>query len=384
MHPALPTLPALVLAAAVATGPAGAPAPSAMREVVVARGFDSPVSMAFAPDGRVFVCEQAGRVRVVKRGRLLDRPLLTVPARASLEDGLLGVACDPDFARNGWVYVCWTDSVPRPREVIERYTVRGDRVVSGSAKRLVELDPRTNRVHVGGTLRVGPDGRLWVGTGDDDRGEAAQSLRSTAGKLLRFERDGSVPADNPFVRLAHGVYGAIWARGFRNPFAFDFDPASGRPWVNDVGGSLFEEVNDVAAGANLGWPIFEGRGTDARFRDPAHAYTHALGCAITGGAFVPVAGSVYPREWAGRWVFADLCASELRWLDPAAPDSATAFLRTTIAGPVDLRAGPDGCLWYLARGNSGATGGPGSARGALVRLAPRWTPRGNASASRDN
>ncbi len=382
-------LPAL-LAAFLATAATARPTPPSppihegFREVVVARGFDSPVSMAFAPDGRLFVCEQAGRVRVVKQGRLLERPLLTVPARASVEDGLLGIACDPDFARNGWVYVCWTDSVPVPREVIERFTVRGDRVVPGSAKRLVELDPRANHVHVGGTLRVGPDGRLWLGTGDDDRGEAAQSLRSTAGKLLRFERDGSVPADNPFVRLAHGKYGAIWARGFRNPFAFDFHPATGMPWVNDVGGSLYEEVNAGVAGANHGWPIFEGHGPDARFRDPAHAYSHATGCAITGGAFVRAAGSAYAREWSGRYLFAELCANEIRWLDPAAPDSAHVFGHTRVAGPVDLRIGPDGALWYLARGTSAAAGGPGTATGAVVRLAPEHARRGNAAGRRDN
>lgn len=382
-----PALLFALLATAVAPSPQPPPAiHEGFREAVVARGFDSPVSMAFAPDGRLFVCEQAGRVRVVKQGRLLASPLLTVPARASVEDGLLGITCDPEFARNGWVYVCWTDSVPSPREVIERYTVRGDRVVPGSVKRLVELDPRANHVHVGGTLRVGPDGRLWVGTGDDDRGESAQSLRSTAGKLLRFERDGSAPADNPYVRIARGTYGAIWARGLRNPFAFDFDPATGAPWVNDVGGSRYEEVNAGAAGANYGWPMFEGQGPDARFRDPVHAYSHAQGCAITGGVFVRAsrAAASWPRAWHGRWMFADLCANELRWLDPAKPDSASVFGHTSVAGPVDLRMGPDGALWYLARGTSAAAGGPGTANGAVVRIAPARARRGNGTARRDN
>lgn len=362
-------VPWLVLAVvASATPPPAAPIHAGFREVVVARGLDSPVSMAFAPDGRLFVCEQAGRVRVVKRGRLLSRPLLTVPARATLEDGLLGVACDPDFGRNGHVYVCWTDSVPAPHEVIDRFTVRGDEVIPGSRMRLVELDRRANRIHVGGALRVGPDGKLWVGTGDDDRGEAAQSLRSTSGKLLRFELDGSAPADNPFTNVARGKYAAIWARGLRNPFAFDFDPSTGRPWINDVGGMLFEEINEGVAGANYGWPIFEGRGGATRYPDPAHAYSHARGCAITAGAFVRGERSAYPREWSGRYLFADLCANELRWLETARPDSAHVFGRTRVAGPVDLRMGPDGCLWYLARGNSLAAGGPRSSSGAVVRL----------------
>lgn len=361
LAPLVATLCCLVLAA-------GSPRAGAPRQEVIATGFDSPVSMAFAPDGRLFVCEQAGRVRVVKRRRLLARPLLAVPARASFEDGLLGIACDPDFARNGYVYVCWTDSVPVPREVIERYVVRGDTAVRASRVRLVELDPRANRVHVGGTLRVGPDGKLWVGTGDDDRGEAAQSLRCTAGKLLRFELDGSIPGDNPFVRVVAGVHAATWARGFRNPFAFDFDPHTGQPWVNDVGGDRFEEVNAVTRGANLGWPLFEGRGVDARFRDPLFAYSHAQGCAITAGAFVR--DDAYGVEWRGRYVFAEYCAGELRALDPARPDSAIVFARLKVAGPVDLRAAPDGAFWYLARGAAHAVGGPGTARGAVVRLRP--------------
>ncbi|MFN8587212.1 MAG: PQQ-dependent sugar dehydrogenase [Candidatus Eisenbacteria bacterium] len=358
----MPAILAVLLALAAIT------AAPPLRQEIVARGFDSPVSFAFAPDGRAFVCEQAGRVRVVKRGRLLARPLLTVPARASLEDGLLGVACDPEFARNGFVYVCWTDSVPYPREVLERYRVRGDTAVRASRVRLVELDRRVNRVHVAGTLRVGPDRMLWVGTGDDDRGEAAQSLRSTSGKLLRFALDGSVPPDNPFVRLAEGVHGAIWARGFRNPFAFDFVPGTGAPWVNDVGGDRFEEVNAVERGGNYGWPAAEGRGPDARFRDPVHAYSHASGCAITAGAFVRSAR--YGEGRRGQWLFAEYCAGELRVLDPARPDSARTWLRTVVAGPVDLREAPDGTLWYLARGAATAVGGPGSASGALVRLRP--------------
>lgn len=358
----------VLLVLALVAAPAVVAASVAPRQEVIARGFDSPVSMAFAPDGRLFVCEQAGRVRVVKQRRLLARPLLTVPARASFEDGLLGIACDPDFTRNGYVYVCWTDSVPYPREVIERYVVRGDTAVRASRTRLVELDPRANRVHVGGTLRVGPDGKLWVGTGDDDRGEAAQSLRCTAGKLLRFERDGSIPPDNPFVHVVAGVHAATWARGFRNPFAFDFEPRTGQPWVNDVGGDRFEEVNAAERGANFGWPLFEGRGIDARFRDPVHAYSHAQGCAITAGIFVR--GDAYGAEWRGRWLFAEYCAGELRALEPTRPDSAIVFTRLKIAGPVDLRSGPDGSLWYLARGAATAVGGPGTAKGAVVRLLP--------------
>lgn len=364
-------VPWLVLAAsAVATPPPAAPIRAGFREVVVASGFDSPVSMAFAPDGRLFVCEQAGRVRVVKRGRLLARPLLTVPARCEMEAGLLGIACDPGFARNGHVYVCWTRPDPVPHEVIERYTVAGDSVLAGSARTIFELDPHGASVHVGGTLRFGTDGKLWVGSGDNDRGETSQSLRSTFGKLLRLERDGSIPADNPFNRIARGKYAAIWARGLRNPFSFDFQRGTGRLFLNDVGGSRYEEVNDMLPGGNYGWPVTEGPSVHAAYRSPVHSYSHASGCAITGGAFYQPARALFPREWEGRWLFAEYCAAQLRWLDPANPDSARVFGVTSVPGPVDLRVGPDGALYYLARGNCGALGGPGSATGSVVRVAP--------------
>jgi glucose/arabinose dehydrogenase len=365
-------------AAAHAAGPlprAGEQFPNAIRagftETIVADSLDSPVSMAIAPDGRVFVCEQGGRLRVIRGDSLRARPFLTLPVAVGAEEGLIGVAFHPGFARNHWVYLCYTAAAPTRHNRIERWTVSGDTARAGSAVTIFELDDNTDQVHVGGALRFGRDGKLYAGTGENGVGELSQSLRSTHGKLLRLDPDGAIPADNPFYTIATGRHRAIWARGLRNAFAIDVEPASGRIFVNDVGADAFEEVNEGQAGANYGWPMVEGPSQSPRVHSPIHSYGHDAGCAITGGAFYAApagARSPFPAEWRGRYFYAEYCRNEIRWIDPASPVRYTVFGTTLLAGPVDLRVGPDGCLYYLARGNSDPVGGDNTSRGAVVRI----------------
>ena len=376
---------ALALACALALPPTvhATPIREGFTESVVAQGFDSPVSMAFAPDGRVFVCEQGGALRVVKQGRLLPRPFVTVPTQAFEEEGLLGVAFDPAFARTRRVYVLYTALEPTRHNVIASYGAAGD-TAAGPPTIVYEFDTHAAHQHVGGALRFGRDGMLYASSGECGDGSLSQSLASTAGKILRIRPDGSIPGDNPFPTSTRGRHAAIWARGFRNAFTFDIHPRSGRMFVNDVGGSRYEEVNDVMKGGNYGWPVAEGPAHHAVLRDPVYAYTHDDGCAITGGAwYVPRADAraAFPAAWRGGYFFAEYCANELRWLPAKGAARATVFGRLAVAGPVDLRTGPDGALWYLARGNSAPTGGPGSASGTLVRVsvqppvAPAVAPR---------
>jgi glucose/arabinose dehydrogenase len=346
-------------------------------ETVIADSIDSPVSMAIARDGRVFVCEQGGRLRVIRRDSLLARPFLTVAAAVGAEEGLLGVAFDPRFDRNRWVYVCYTAAEPARHNRIARYTAAGDTALAGSARTIFELDDHTDPVHVGGALRFGSDGKLYAGTGENGIGERSQSLRSTHGKILRLNPDGSIPTDNPFYATASGSRRAIWARGLRNAFALDVQPETGRIFINDVGGDAFEEVNEGQAGANYGWPMVEGPGEHPRLRAPIHSYGRDRGCAITGGTFYgrPEKGRAgFPEEWRGRYFFAEYCLNEIRWLDPVAPSTHGAFGPTLVPGPVDLRTGPDGCLYYLARGNSDPVGGDHTSRGIVVRVCPAGAP----------
>jgi len=355
-------------------------------ETVIADSIDSPVSMAIAPDGRVFVCEQGGRLRVIREGALLARPFVTLPVAVSAEEGLLGVAFDPGFARNHWVYLCYTAPAPARHNRIERWTASRDTARPGSAHAIFELDDNVDHVHVGGALRFGRDGKLYAGTGENGAGEFSQSLRSTHGKLLRIDPDGRIPSDNPFYGVAEGAHRAIWARGLRNAFAIDVEPKTGRIFVNDVGADAFEEVNEGVAGANYGWPMTEGPSVSPRVRSPIHCYGHDQGCAITGGAFYSPperARAAFPPEWRGRYFFEEYCRNEIRWLDPKSPAHATVFGTTLVPGPVDLRVGPDGCLYYLARGNSDPVGGEHTSRGVVVRISPA-SARGSSAGAKQS
>ena len=185
----------------------------------IASGFTGATAMAVAPDGRVFVCEQTGTLRVVKDGRLLDRPFLRVEVDSWWERGLIGVALDPNFASNGFVYVCYVAKAPYPHHKVSRFTARGDVAAEGSEAVLLEGDDQ-NPIggqypfgHQGGALHFGGDGHLYLGLGEQSVGWPAQRMDMLQGKLVRIRPDGTIPADNPFVGVTKGKYRAIWALG---------------------------------------------------------------------------------------------------------------------------------------------------------------------------
>ena len=335
-------------------------------EQVVADSLDSPVAMAVADDGRVFVCEQGGALRVVAHGRLLRRPFVRVPAVATMEQGLVGVALHPRFPRVPYVYVTYTAARPARHNRVVRFTASGDTALAHASLTLLELDPLAAPVHVGGALCFGPDGMLYVGTGDNDDPPQSQDLARTGGKVLRVAPDGAIPADDPFVQHGRGAARAVWARGLRNAFSMSFDRA-GALWVQDPGENRWEEVNRVARGGNYGWPVAEGPSHTPGLDDPRFAYDHGSGCCVTGGVrYEPAAAGLGP-EWHGRYLYADLCAPELRWFDPADPARHGRLGQTLLAGPVALAVAGDGSLYYLLRGTANPVGGEHSSRGALVR-----------------
>jgi hypothetical protein len=182
----------------------------------------------------------------------------------------------------------------------------------------------------------------------------SQTLGNRLGKILRYNAVGTSPTDNPFFNTATGVNRAIWARGLRNPFTFAFEPVSGRLFINDVGKSTWEEINEGAPGANYGWPTCEGdcHPPRASFTDPLHAYSHADGCAIAGGAFYRPSAPQFPPEFVGSYFFGDLCGGWIRRLDPANGNAVSDF-GSGFANIVDLQVGPDGLLYYLDRGIGG-------------------------------
>jgi glucose/arabinose dehydrogenase len=306
-------------------------------------------AMQFAPDGRLFVCQQSGKLRVVQNGSLLATPFLTVPVDPTGERGLLGVAFDPDFATNNFVYVHYTATTPTIHNRVSRFTANGNVAVPGSEAVLLNLDAlSTAKNHNGGALHFGNDGKLYIAVGDNVNPDNAQTLGNLFGKILRINRDGSIPAANPFFDRTTGVNRSIWALGLRNPFTTAFQRSTGRLYINDVGLQTYEEINEGAPGANYGWPVAEGPSSNPAYTNPIHYYPQVDGaCAITGGAFYEPDVLAFPSGHYGKYFFADYCAGWIRRLNPET--GAVSGFATGLGGPVDVDVGPDGALYYLAR-----------------------------------
>lgn len=324
--------------------------PAGFTETQLARGIVRPTAMALAPDGRIFVCEQTGALRVIKDGRLLPDPFVTVPVFSEGERGLVGVTVDPDFPRTPHVYVYYTATSPVVHNRVSRFTANGDKAVKGSAVAILDLPQLAKPIHNSGTMHFGPDGYLYIAVGENAVPENAQSLANPLGKILRIAKDGTIPADNPFYNQTSGLAKAIWAMGLRNPFSFSFQPGTGRMFINDVGQKTWEEIDDGIAGANYGWPITEGPTDDPRFQAPLYAYRHGptlqTGCAISGGVFYNPEEPQFPDPFLGAYLFSDFCSGWIRRFDPATR-TATGFA-TGIGGPIGLQVGDDGSLYYLA------------------------------------
>jgi glucose/arabinose dehydrogenase len=244
-----------------ALAPPGATAP---RVSVIAGGLEVPWALAFAPDGRLFVTERPGRIRVLREGRLDPAAVATLPAAARGEAGLMGLALDPAFAENRRLYVCYTTE--KAGRMINRVSALTLHEGRSPAERVLVDDIPGATVHDGCRLKFGPDGKLYATTGDAAESRLAQRRDSLAGKILRLNADGSLPADNPFPGSP------IYSLGHRNPQGLAWDRA-GRLWAPEHGPSGFpcchDEINLIRPGQNYGWPEVYGRGGDPRFQDPA-------------------------------------------------------------------------------------------------------------------
>ncbi|HEV7474866.1 MAG TPA: PQQ-dependent sugar dehydrogenase [Pyrinomonadaceae bacterium] len=348
------TLPAAVRAATL---------PANFVETQLASGFNNPTAMAFAPDGRLFVCQQGGQLRVVKNGALLATPFVSLTVDANGERGLLGVAFDPNFATNQFVYVYYTATTPQVHNRVSRFTASAgnpDVAAAGSEVAILDLNNLSGATnHNGGAIHFGPDGKLYISVGENANAANSQSVGNLLGKLLRINSDGTIPGDNPttFPGIAgspSGINRAIWSVGLRNPYTFVFQPGSGRMFINDVGQNVWEEINEGIAGSNYGWSICEGvcAPPNANFRDPLLQYGHGssstTGCAITGGAFYNPTTVNFSSDYVGKYFYAEFCSGWIRRFDPATSTSVP--FATGISNPVDLIVTADGSLYYLARG----------------------------------
>jgi glucose/arabinose dehydrogenase len=327
-------------------------------------GLTNPTDMEFAPDGRLFVAEQAGRVRIAKPDGTLSTFLdISTLVDSTGERGLLGLTLDPRFSTNRYVYLYYTKKATSTTPVhnrVVRVRARGDKVVSGSEKLILRLDDLSSATsHNAGAIHFGKDGKLYVAVGENGNGENAQSLGNLKGKILRINKSGTIPRDNPFYATASGNNRAIWALGLRNPFKFAVQPATGTIFINDVGEGAWEEINEGAAGANYGWDIYEGPESDPQYVPPIFAYGHGsdpatTGCAITGGTFYNPTTGQFPSGYVGDYFFADLCSGWIRSFDPST--RVASDFASGIEGPVDLEVSKKGELYYLSTGAPGLVG----------------------------
>ncbi len=339
-------------------GLSAATLPAGFSETALATNLSAATAMAIAPDGRIFVCEQAGTLRVIKNDVLLATPFVSLTVNSTGERGLLGVAFDPNFATNKYVYLYYTTSTLPVHNRVSRFTANGDVAAAGSETVIVDLDNLSGATnHNGGAIHFGHDGKLYIAVGDNAASTNSQTLANRHGKMLRLNADGTIPTDNPFYNTATGANRAIWALGLRNPYTFTFQQTTGRMFINDVGASSFEEINDGIAGSNYGWPDEEGPPSGAPnpdYRYPLFSYGHGNGTtagrAITGGAFYNPVTPQFPDSYLGKYFFADFVNDWIRLLDPAT-NTATLFA-TSANGPVDLHVGQVGSLYYLSRGNN--------------------------------
>ncbi len=344
----IPLLSVLPLAA-----PHGAAAlaalPQGFTDTEFATGFGGRLTtMTFAPDGRLFVSEKQGAVRIVKNGVLKPAAFLTVVAATDNEKGLKGIAFDPAYAtdpQRRFVYVYYTDAVTLKNKISRFTTNANDPDVADPNSETVLIDGIDSGIfHSAGALHFGADGKLYISTGDASYAPNAQNLNTLEGKILRINSDGTVPADNPFVGQANRRP-EIWAYGLRNPFTFAFSNG-GQLFINEVGNSTWEELDVGAKGANYGWPTCEGICNDPRFVDPIYEYNHAdgPGKSITGATFYEA--SMFPSGYAGDYFFGDYVGNYIKRYDVAT--GQVSDFATNAMNPVDLDVGPDGALYYLS------------------------------------
>ncbi len=370
--------------------------PSGFTQDVIAGGLGQPTAMAFLPDGRIVVTTKTGLVRMIKNGSLLPTPFIDMTSRVNsyFDHGLLGIAVDPNFASNGYVYLLYTyednalSSTGPKTGHFTRVTAVGDTaspatevvllgtVTGGSCNdHPVGADciPTDDLSHAQGDIKFAADGSIFLTLGDgasfstvDPKALRAQDLNSFSGKIVHILPSGLAAPENPFYTGdPTALRSKIWAYGVRNSYRFNIRPSNGRLYVGDVGWNDLEEINVVPPGVNLGWPCYEGPQVQVGYqsfpvcqalyaagtaRNPLVAYTHGGGStAVTGGAFYT--GTVYPAQYQGAYFYADYGQGYMRTLRVDANDnliSGPTDFATSLDGPVDIEIGPDQNIYYLS------------------------------------
>lgn len=362
------------------------------------------VGLTFAPDGRIFVWQKDGVVRVVKNGALLPTPFIDISSHVNTvaDRGLLGLALDPNFASNGYVYLLYTyEEAGNPNATgpktarlvrVQASAANPDVAQAGEAVILGGIgQPPCGQYgdgadcigsdedsHTIGTLRFAADGKLFVSVGDgasyrmeDVLALRSQNLNRYEGKILRINPDGSAPSDNPFYEASNptSIKSKVYSYGLRNPYRFALHPTTGDVYIGDVGWNAWEEIN-TGRGANFGWPCYEGPNTQlgyqAKFPQcqalpaasvtmPLYTYARGEGSTVIGGTFYT--GTQFPAQYQGNFFFADYTAGWIRRMlfdaagKPLRDGQGNAVVQTfatSVNSPVSVELGPDGALYTVS------------------------------------
>jgi uncharacterized repeat protein (TIGR01451 family) len=331
--------------------------PAGFQQTTLAKGLSKPILVNFVPGSSdMWIGEQGGTILDYRGGAISSVPVVTLPNVYSQgECGLLGLAFDPNFTTNGYVYISYVISTTNssgtvvPYSRLSRFTVSGGTINPATEKVLYQGNQSQNTHHPGNDLKIGPDGKLWWATGDNvpaiSNGEA---LNNMYGKVLRFNLDGSVPADNPFVNVSSAVP-YIYSYGLRNPFRATFLP-TGQMMVENTGSSFWEDLDTIQSGGNFGWDYFEGPCGSCGYLNPAYAYGHypVDGAA---SAIAAYSGSTFPAAYDNVVFFGDYNRHDIEAVtfDPTYSTVVSDSVFDSSAGTIaDLVEGPDGNLYFAS------------------------------------
>lgn len=313
----------------------------------------NPTAMDIAPDGRIFISEKSGKIKIIENGEILPNLFLNLEVDEFGERGLSGFILDKEFDKTGYIYVYY-NVLGENRNRLSRFKANGNSVIPNSETIFIEFDKLSGTTHNGGAMRWALDTTLIIAIGDGLKASVVQNMDNLFGKVLRLNRDGSIPEDNPFYNTHTGNSRYIYALGLRNPFTFDIHPTTGKILANDVGDTNFEEINEIIPGANYGWPNIEGLRTNqtkpSNYKDPLFTYPHNNGyCAIVGAAFYAPEESKFPEDWKNQYIFGDYCKGTIHRLNPE-----TGIVEDTLIygghNISNLFVSKDGYLYYLVFG----------------------------------
>lgn len=344
--------------------------PVPYRVEVVASRLQAPWSVVFTPDGRMFFSERPGRVRVIQNGRLLEAPALQLPdVVLGVKMGLLGLAVHPGFATNHWLYAAYnyTNSGGEFRLRLVRFEEQANQLTHPFT--LIENIPAFLN-HTGCRLRFGPDGLLYITTGDANRPPSAQSLGELSGKILRLNPDGSIPQDNPFVNHP-GARPEIWSYGHRNSQGLDFQLGTGILFAAEHGPDNGDEVNLISRGENYGWPVIHHRQKNDTMHSPWLEFTPSIGPA----GLLIYRGNAFP-EFKGNLLVGCLRGEGILrvQLDGTNAVNSERWLHHQFGRIRDVVEGPDGFIYFTTSQFDPPEGTPRPEYDFILRLVPQNSP----------